>query len=56
LQVLKSTPNSFTLSWPAFNRSLTIDKLSLKAEEHDLEAGDNADTISDKVCGFLGIL
>ena len=36
LQILYSTANSFTLSWPALKRSITVDKLSLKTVEHDL--------------------
>ena len=30
MQVLYSTENSFTLSWPALSRSITVDKRTLK--------------------------
>ena len=56
LQVLYSTENSFTLSWPAVNRSITVDKHSLKVEEHDLYMSSISEVVSDHVCGFLGIL
>ena len=36
LSILYSTENSFILSWPAIDRSLTIDKKSLKMTEHEL--------------------
>lgn len=47
------------MSWPAEKKSLTIDKLSLKALEHELINVSDFETIeviSDRVCGFLGIL
>ena len=56
LQILYSTDNSFTLSWPALNRSITVDKLSLKTEEHDLFTSSTTKVEADDVCGFLGIL
>ena len=56
LQVLYQTPNSFTLSWPSHNRSITVDKRSLKTEEHDLFMSDTTEVVASDVCGFLGIL
>ena len=56
LQVLHSTTNSFTLSWPALNRSITVDKTSLKTEEHDLCTSETTRVEEAAVCGFLGIL
>lgn len=56
LQVLYSTENSFTLSWPALNRSITVDKRTLKAQEHDLFMSKDTHVVNDQVCGFLGIL
>ena len=56
LQVLYSTANSFTLSWPALNRSITVDKKTKKAQEHDLFTSSDTKVIHSKVCGFLGIL
>ena len=56
LQVLYATQNSFTLSWPALSRSITVDKQSLKTVEHDLNANETAPVIAQRVCGFLGIL
>ena len=56
LQVLYSTHNSFTLSWPALNRSITVDKKSLKTEEHDLYTSTATKVEASAVCGFLGIL
>ena len=56
LQVLYSTQNSFTLSWPALNRSFTVDKKSLKTEEHDLYTSSTTKVEASAVCGFLGIL
>ena len=56
LQVLYSTDNSFTLSWPALNRSITVDKRTLKAQEHDLFMSKDTHVVNDQVCGFLGIL
>ena len=53
--MLYSTENSFTLSWPAYNRSLTVDKQTDKAEEHDLFMSETTNVVSDKVYGFLGI-
>ena len=56
LQVLYSTKNSFTLSWPSLNRSITVDKKSLKTEEHDLYTSKITQVEAKDVCGFLGIL
>ena len=56
LQVLYATQNSFTLSWPAIQRSITVDKQSLKTVEHDLNTNETAPVIEQRVCGFLGIL
>ena len=56
LQVLYSTKNSFTLSWPALNRSITVDKRSMKTEEHSLYTSKITHIEADQVCGFLGIL
>ena len=54
--MLYQTENSFTLSWPALNRSITVDKRTLKAQEHDLFMSETTQIVNDKVCGFLGIL
>lgn len=47
LQVLYSTDNSFTLSWPDLDRSITVDKATLKAEEHDLFMCKTTHVVSD---------
>ena len=62
LSILYSTDNSFILSWPAIDRSLTIDKKTLKMTEHSLylekqnQDECHASVIAEGVCGLLGIL
>ena len=62
LSLLYSTENSFILSWPAIDRSLTIDKKSLKMTEHELylekqnQEECHAEVLAAGVCGLLGIL
>ena len=53
---LFASQNSFTLRWPALKKSLTIDRISLKAREHAILANLKAEKIYEKVHGFLGIL
>lgn len=38
------------------SRSITVDKQSLKTEEHDLYTSETTQIVASKVCGFLGIL
>ena len=54
--MLYSTKNSFTLNWPAIQKSITVDKDSLKVVEHEIFDGEGAELIEEKVCGFLGVL
>ena len=62
LSLLYATENSFILSWPAIDRSLTIDKKSLKMTEHELylekqdQEEHHASVLAAGVCGLLGIL
>ena len=55
-QVLYSTKNSFILNWPAIEKSITVDKDTLKVVEHELFDGEGAELIEKNVYGFLGVL